>query len=132
MGAALLTIGLTVLLWPVAAGLRRRHGIATPPPREVSCVRGASVLAVVGLALWGWVVSLLESLGDTTVLLPAAQAVLGLAAVGGLGAALWRARAALQSGDGWAKALALAWVLAFAVLLVVGVHHHLIDFNQNY
>ena len=33
---------------------------------------------------------------------------------------------------GWAKALAVTWVLAFAVLLIVGVHHHLIGFNQNY
>lgn len=132
LGAALVTLALTVLLWPVAAVLRRRHQVATVPPREVTWVRGASLLALAGLGLWGWVVTLLEALGDTTVLLPVAQAVLGIAAIGGLVVAVLHARQAFKRGDKASRALALAWVLAFAVLLVVGVHHHLIGFNQNY
>ena len=132
LGAALVTLALTALLWPVAAVLRRRHQVATVPPREVTWVRVASLLALAGLGLWGWVVTLLEALGDTTVLLPVAQAVLGIAAIGGLVVAVLHARQAFKRGDKASRALALVWVLAFAVLLVVGVHHHLIGFNQNY
>lgn len=140
LGAAVATLALTVLLWPVAAVLRRRHQVTMPPPRTVTAVRGASLLALVGLGLWGWVVALLESLGDTTVLLPVAQAVLGLGALGGLVLAVLHARALSTAGrqaggpraDWAAKALAGAWLLAFAVLTVVGVYHHLIGFNQNF
>jgi hypothetical protein len=74
------------------------------------------------------------------VLLPAAQAVLGLGALGGLVLAVLHARALSTAGgqaggpraDWAAKALAGAWLLAFAVLTVVGVYHHLIGFNQNF
>lgn len=123
---------LTALLWPVAAVLRRRHQVAARPTREVTWVRGASVLALVALGLWGWVVALLEALGDTTVPLPLAQIVLAVSAIGGLVAASLHARTALRAGDKYAKALAVVWVLSFAVLLVVGLAHHLIGFNQQY
>lgn len=132
LSAALGVLVLTVLLWPVAAVLRRRYGVAVAPPRPVTWVRVASVLVLVALALWGWVVMLLEDLGDTTVQLPAAQLTLAVAAIGGLLAAGWRARDAFQQGGKAARALAVAWVAAFAVLLVVASYHHLIGFNQNY
>lgn len=123
---------LTALLWPVAAVLRSRHHVAVAPSRQVTWVRRASVGALVALALWGWVVVLLEDLGDTALLLPLAQLALAVSAIGGLGVSLWHARSALQVGDKWAKALAVVWVLSFAVLTVVGLCHHLIGFNQNY
>jgi CubicO group peptidase (beta-lactamase class C family) len=123
---------LTTLLWPVAAVLRRRHGVASRPTRHVTWVRAASVLALVALGLWGWVITLVEALGDTTFALPLAQLTLAVSAIGGLVAAGLHARSALKTGDVAAKALAVAWVLAFAVLLVVGVNHHLISFNQQY
>lgn len=130
--AAIGVLGLTALLWPVAAVLRRRHRVAMVPSKHVTWVRGASVLALVALGLWGWVVALLEALGDTTLALPLAQLALALAAIGGLVAAGLHARSVLKAGDKFAKALAVVWVLAFAVLLVVGFHHHLIGFNQQY
>ncbi len=130
--AALGVLVLTALLWPVAAVLRRRHGVALAPPRTVTWVRSASVLALVALALWGWVVMLLEDLGDTTLLLPAAQLTLAVAAIGGLLVAGWRARDAFKQGGMATRALAVVWVAAFAVLLVVASYHHLIGFNQNY
>lgn len=132
LGGAVVTLALTVLLWPVAAVLRRRHQVALPPPRPVLWVRAAGLLALLALGLWGWVVALLESLGDTALLLPLAQLALAASAISGLVAAGLQARHAFRHGDRWGQALAVAWVLAFAVLLVVGSYHHLIGFNQNY
>ena len=131
LGAAVLTLTLTVLLWPVAAVLRRRHGAAAPT-RAVTWVRGASVLALVSLALWGWVVALVEDLGDTTLLLPVAQLTLAVAAIGGLVVAGLRAREAFRQPGTAARLMAAVWVAAFALLLVMGLYHHLISFNQNY
>ncbi|WP_457421339.1 serine hydrolase domain-containing protein [Roseateles sp. P5_E7] len=131
-GLALITLLLTALLWPVAAVLRRRYHVAVPPPKQVTWVRIASVGALLGLGLWAWVVSLLESLGDASLLLPLAQLVLAVSAVGGLVVAGLHARHVLKVGNKAAKALAIVWVLAFAVLLAVAVYHHLIGFNQYY
>ncbi|MDR7333608.1 serine hydrolase [Roseateles asaccharophilus] len=131
-GLAIVALLLTVLLWPVAAVLRRRHHVAVPPTKQVTWVRGASVLAIVALGLWGWVVALLESLGDASLVLPLAQLALAVSVIGGLVVAGLHARSALKVGDRWTKALAIVWVLAFAVLLIVATYHHLIGFNQNY
>ncbi|MGM9484550.1 serine hydrolase domain-containing protein [Roseateles sp. NT4] len=132
MGLSLVTLLLTALLWPIAAVLRRRHHVAVQPARPVTWVRSASVGVMVALGLWGVVVSLLESLGDTTLLLPLAQLTLALSAVGGLVVSGLNARSVLKVGDKWAKALAIVWVLAFAILLTVSLNHHLISFNQWY
>ncbi|MFO1338603.1 MAG: serine hydrolase domain-containing protein [Burkholderiaceae bacterium] len=132
LGAALAVVLLTVLLWPVAAVLRRRHGVTAPVPRAMTWVRGASVLALVGIALWAAVVVKLEELEDTSLLLPLAQGATLLAFVGGLAAAAWHARAALRQGSVAARGLALAWLACFGVLLVAGGYHHLLGFNQNY
>ncbi|KQV47238.1 hypothetical protein ASC95_23945 [Pelomonas sp. Root1217] len=132
MGLAIVTLLLTTLLWPVAAVLRRRHHVAVPPPQHMTWVRGASVGAMVALGLWGWVVTLLESLGDASILLPLAQLSLALSAIGGLVVAGLHARNVMKTGDKWSKALAIVWVLSFAVLLIVSLAHHLISFNQWY
>jgi CubicO group peptidase (beta-lactamase class C family) len=130
--AALAVLLFTALLWPVAAVLRRRHGVAAKPPKPVTWLRGASVLALVGMGLWGWVVVLLEDLGDTRLLLPLAQAVLALAILGGVLAAGWQVRQAFRQPAMATRVMSVTWLLAFVVLLVVGWSHHLIGFNQNY
>ncbi len=132
MGLSIVTLLLTVLLWPIAAVLRRRYHVAMPPPRQVTWVRSASVGVMVALGLWGVVVSLLESLGDTTLLLPLAQLALAASAVGGLIVSGLYARNVLKTGGKATKALAIVWVLSFAVLLIVSLNHHLISFNQWY
>ncbi len=132
MGLSIGTLLLTTLLWPIAAVLRRRHHVAVAPARQVTWVRSASVGVMVALGLWGVVVSLLESLGDTTLLLPLAQLALALSAIGGLVVSGLNARSVLKVGDTWAKALAIVWVLSFAILLIVSLSHHLISFNQWY
>ncbi|MFX1680670.1 serine hydrolase [Mitsuaria sp. CC2] len=131
-GIALVTLLLTALLWPVAAVLRRRHGVAAPG-RPLLAVRIASVLVLLTVALWTLVFTRLEGDGDLSVVLPLAQVLTLVAFIGGLLASLWQARPAFQGGGGKAaKALAVVWVLAFAVLIVVGAAHHLMSFNQNF
>ncbi|MBV8500449.1 MAG: serine hydrolase [Paucibacter sp.] len=130
--ASLATVVLTSLLWPVAAVLRRRHGITAKPPMPVSAVRWASVLSLVALVLWGVVVAGLDDLKDTTLSLPLAQIVTLVAFVGGLLAALWHAKTALREGGLASRGLALAWLATFAVLVVLGIAHHMISFNQWY
>jgi CubicO group peptidase (beta-lactamase class C family) len=131
-GIALVTLLLTALLWPVAAVLRRRHGVAAPG-RPLLAVRIASVLVLLTVALWTLVFTRLEGDGDLSVVLPLAQVLTLVAFIGGLLASLWQARPAFQGGGGKAaKALAVVWVLAFAVLIVIGAAHHLMSFNQNF
>jgi hypothetical protein len=84
------------------------------------------------MGLWGWVVVLLEDLGDTRLLLPLAQAVLALAILGGVLAAGWQVRQAFRQSAMATRVMSVTWLLAFVVLLVVGWSHHLIGFNQNY
>lgn len=131
VGLALVTMLLTALLWPVAAVLRRKHGIAAPG-RPLLAVRVASVLVLLTVALWTLVFTRLEGDGDLSVVLPLAQGLTLLAFIGGLLAALWHARLAFKGGSKGAKALAVVWVLAFAVLIVIGGAHHLMSFNQNF
>ena len=131
-GGAIVALLLTVLLWPVTAVLRRRYHVAVPPPRQVTWVRSASVGVLVALGLWGVVVSLLESLGDTTLLLPLAQLAMAVSAIGGLVVSALYARGVLKTGGKATKALAIVWLLSFAVLLIVSLNHRLISFNQWY
>lgn len=139
-GLSLVTLLLTTLLWPVAAVLRRKHGVAAPG-RPVLAVRVASLLVLVAVATWALVFTRLEGDGDLSVVLPLAQVLTLLSFVGGLLVSLWHARQALRGQGGSdgasgaskaAKALAVVWVLAFVVLLVIGGAHHLISFNQNF
>ena len=95
-------------------------------------VRVASVLVLLAVALWTLVFTRLEGDGDLSVVLPLAQGLTLLAFIGGLLAALWHARLALKGGGRSAKALAVVWVLAFIVLIVIGAAHHLMSFNQNF
>ncbi len=140
LGLSLVTLLLTTLLWPVAAVLRRKHGAAAPA-RPVLAVRVASLLALVAVATWALVFTRLEGDGDLSVVLPLAQVLTLVSFVGGLLVSLWHARQALRGRGGSdgaggaskaAKALAVVWVLAFVVLLVIGGAHHLISFNQNF
>lgn len=130
--AALTVALLSALLWPVAALLRRRHGVAAPA-LSVSAVRAACVMVLVALGCWAATVVALENLDDTTVLLPLAQLSSLLAFGGGLLACAWHAKQVFSTASSKSvRALALTWLLAFAVLLVMGLGHHLISFNQWY
>ncbi len=60
VGLALVTMLLTALLRPVAAVLRRKHGIAAPG-RPLLAVRVASVLVLLTVALWTLVFTRLKA-----------------------------------------------------------------------
>jgi len=128
--AAVGMVLLTALLWPVAAVLRRRHGVAAPG-RPVLALRLASVGVLVALGLWATVIARLD--GDLALgaLLPTTQAVTIVSFLGGLGAALWWTRSAWRRGTA-SRVLSLAWLLSFAVLVLIGASHHLMSFNQNF
>ena len=132
--AAVVVTALTALLWPLLATLRRQHGVAAPA-KSVGAVRIACVGVLVALGLWVAMLIRLDNLDDTSVLLPLSQLATLLAFGGGLLVSLWHARTVFQAGSvasKWARGLAVLWVLSFAVLLVMGVAHHMISFNQWY
>lgn len=129
---AVAVTALTALLWPLVATLRRQHGVAAPT-RSVGAVRLACVGVVVALGLWAATVMALENLDDTTVLLPLSQLSSLLAFGGGLLASAWHLRSVMRAGASkGARALALLWLVSFAVLFVMGLAHKMIDFNQWY
>jgi CubicO group peptidase (beta-lactamase class C family) len=120
----------TVLVWPVAAGMRRRHAPVLPG-RPVTLVRLACCLVLASAVLWGLSIAATAD-QDPGTLLALAQVTSILAFIGGLAAALWHARATASGGGKAAMALSALWVLSFAVLVVVGFHHHLLSINPNY
>jgi CubicO group peptidase (beta-lactamase class C family) len=128
---ALASVLLTVLLWPVAAILRRKHG-APCPGLSTTWVRLASCITLLSLALWGVTIMRMEDLGDIGLLLTLAQLVTIVGFVGGLLAALWHARTVLAAGGAAARSLAVLWLLSFAVLVAIGLYHHLLSINPNY
>lgn len=128
---ALATALLTTLLWPVAAVLRRKHGVAAPG-RPVTLVRVASVGVIAAVGLWAMAISRLESDMALGALLPLTQLVTILAFLGGLAASVWHARRTWAGGGKASRALAVTWILAFVVLVVIGAGHHLMSFNQNF
>ena len=132
--AAVAVTALTALLWPLAAVLRRQHRVAAPA-KSFSAVRIACVGVLVALGLWVGMVMGLENLDDTSLLLPLSQIATLLAFGGGLLASAWHAKSVFEAGSAagkWTRALAVFWVLSFAVLFVLGLVHHMISFNPWY
>jgi hypothetical protein len=117
-------------VWPVAAWMRRRHGLARPA-LPLTLVRAASALVLVSVVVWVVTVAATEG-GDPATLLALAQATSFLAFIGGLAAALWHARISFAGGNKGAMALSALWVLSFAVLVAIGWHHNLLSFNPQY
>ena len=134
LSAAVAVTALTALLWPLLATLRRQHRVAAPA-KSVAAVRIACVAVLVALGLWVAMLISLDKLGDTRVLLPLSQLTTLLAFGGGLLVSAWHARTVFKAGSTastWARALAVLWLLAFAVLVVMGLAHHMISVNQWY
>lgn len=120
----------SALAWPGAARVRRRHGLA-PPARSLAWVRIACCLVLLSAILWTLVFVLIEDSEPGLVLL-LAQVSSWLAFGGGLLAALWHARSAAAAGARRALVLPVLWVLCFALLVAVGLHHHLMSFNPHF
>ena len=120
----------TALAWPVAARVRRRHGLA-PPVRSLAWVRIACCLVLASAVLWMLVFVLIEDSVPGLVLV-LAQVSSWLAFGGGLLAALWHARIVAAAAPKAALVLPVFWVLCFALLVAVGLHHHLMSFNPHF
>lgn len=129
--AALAVVLLTVLLWPVAAALRRKHGAALPS-RAATWVRVASSITLASLVLWTLVFVTMEQGGAVAALLALAQGATWLGFVGGLAAAVWHARARFAGATLAPRTLSVLWVAAYAVLVLVGLYYHLLSFNPDY
>lgn len=128
---ALLTALSTALIWPVAAVLRRRHHAPPPPPTQ-RWVRIGACLALLSVAMWTLTFMRMEDGADMATLLTLTQLMTIVAFGGGLLAAAWHLRLVLRGGALASRALAVAWLLSFAILLVVAMAHHMVSFNPWY
>lgn len=120
----------TVLAWPVAARVRRRHGIAAPL-RSLTWVRLACCMVLVSAALWSSAIVLMNDT-DPALVVMLAQASSFLAFIGGLAAALWHLRTVATGPARGALVMPVVWVACFAILVAVGFYHKLLSFNPNY
>jgi CubicO group peptidase (beta-lactamase class C family) len=141
-GASVAVLVLTLILWPVAALVRRRYRAPFPyegaEARYHRWTRLAALAVVVLLAGWGW--QLKRMLSDVAALTPKSEPMLwtlqllGLVVFfGAAGVALWNARLAWAgkrrwTGKLWSAALALACVS----LLYTAVVFKLIAFDVNF
>lgn len=128
--AVLLTALLTLLVWPVAAWVRRRNALPSPT-RSMAWVRIANGLVILSVILWTLTITLMEE-GDPSLVMLLAQLTTLVAFVGGLVVSIWHMRSVASTGGKGARLLSVLWVLSFVVLVVVGLYHHLLGFNPNY
>ncbi|HEY5755418.1 MAG TPA: serine hydrolase, partial [Steroidobacter sp.] len=126
---------LTLIVWPVAALIRRRHGVALELTKQQKLGRRLVIAAaIVNLAfLIGWAMLVQSGLGNLAsfdgrmnvgfVVLH----LLGFIGLAGAGVAIWNAWLSLQGGRGWwskswsvvlaASCVAITWI-AFTLNLV--------------
>ena len=134
--AAFAVTVVSALAWPVAARVRRRHALAAPA-RPASLVRVACCLVPVSVLLWLLAIEATDG-ADPAGLIMLAQGATILALIGGLLASAWHARSVFANARGrnstgkTDKALAVLWLLTFAVLVAVGAWHKLLSFNPHY
>ena len=140
VSVALGALLLTVLLWPTAAIVRRRCGV----PLQLSAgsllahraVRIAALLAV--LAPAGWMLIIQSQLsftssGPLTAELLVMYTWVLVAFLGGLGLAIWNARAVWVDRRGWfPKTWSVVLVLSFVVLLWLGTVFGLLSFHTEF
>jgi CubicO group peptidase (beta-lactamase class C family) len=126
---------LTVIAWPVAASIRRRHGVAFELTRQQALARRlVGAAAVVNLVfLLGWAVLVQSGLSDLALFDGRADVwfvvlhLLGFVGMIGAGVAVWNAWLSLQGARRWwsktwsvvlaASCLAITWI-SFALNLV--------------
>jgi hypothetical protein len=137
--AALALLALTAILWPVVAIVRWRYhqAFALTGSRAIAyrLVRLCAGLGIVAVGLWFTVLDLVSSTGGAPVdpLLHLAQAIAFLAFVGGFAVALWNVVLVFRTPTSWfAKLFGGLLVAAFAMLLWIALHHHLIGVSGQY
>lgn len=141
IAAVVATLG-TVLLWPIAAWSRRRHGVQLPLQGAALQAHRVSRWATVALVVptVSWVVfvllaasgeNLLTGGFDGLVIAIEVASILGYA--GGTLALLWATREAWRHGRPWAARLwTLVLALSGVLLLWTAFTHHLMNFQLHY
>jgi CubicO group peptidase (beta-lactamase class C family) len=139
--AVVATLG-TVLLWPIAAWSRRRHGVQLPLQaaalRAHRISRWATLALVVPTVAWIIFIllaatgeNLLNGSFDGVVVAIEVASILGY--VGGTAALLWATTQAWSLGRPWvARLWTLALALSGLVLLWTAYTHHFMNFYLNY
>jgi CubicO group peptidase (beta-lactamase class C family) len=140
--AGLGALALTVLLWPIAAIVRRRYGATLQlDPAALRAFRWSKIgalLILAGLGLWAWTVSRMlndeNNLGtkfDSSLLFT--QFFGAIALIGGTAAILWNLRAVWTGERRWpAKTWSIVLTLAAFVVLWAAFVFKLIRFGTNY
>lgn len=137
--AALAFLALTFILWPVVAFVRWRYhtAFALTGSRAMAyrLVRLCAGLGVVAVIMWFVVLQLVSSTGGAPVdgLLHASQLVAFIAFVGGLIVALWNLALVFRTPASWfARLYGLLLTAAFAMMLWIALHYHLIGVSGQY
>ncbi|WP_207790339.1 serine hydrolase domain-containing protein [Sandaracinobacter neustonicus] len=142
-GAAVAALLGTVLLWPVAAIVRRRfgkpHGFTGQRLKSYRAVRISAILLLAVAGLWTFLMTTLfgpggmEKMMAMDWLLITTQVLTNIAFVGGLGVALWHLWAVFKGPSGWfGKLWSVVLVLAFAVLLWFAWNGKLLAIGTNF
>lgn len=139
--AVVATLG-TVLLWPIAAWSRRRHGVKLPLDGAALKAHRVSRWAALAMAATtvGWVVFILLAAsggnllnGEFDGVVVALQVMTILGYVGGTLAMLWATREAWRLRRPWAARL---WTTLLAlsglVLVWTAIQYHLMNFQLHY
>ena len=140
MLASLALLALTAVLWPLVAFIRWRYQkpFAYTGQRAMSyrLVRAAALLGMIAIGLW---FEVLEMVSDTTganvnFWLHLSQLACFVAFFGGLLAALWNLPLTFRAGGGswFSKLFAVLLTGAFAMMLWIGLHYHLIGLSSQY
>lgn len=138
--AALALLALTGVSWPLVAMIRWRYqkAFAYTGRRAMSyrLVRAAALLGVVAVGLW---FEVLEMVSDTTganvdLWLHLAQFTCFVAFFGGSLAALWNLALTFRAGGAswFSKLYAVLLTAAFAMMLWIVLHYHLIGVSNQY
>jgi len=140
MLASLALLLLTALLWPIVAFARWRNQktFAFSGNRAVSyrLVRIAAVLGVVSIGLWFEVLQIAEATNGMNIdlVLHLAQLCAFLGFAGGLLVSLWNLALAFRPGGGswFSRLYAVLLTGAFAMMLWIGLHYHLIGVGKQF
>jgi hypothetical protein len=141
LGASLAALLLTVIAWPAAALMRRRHGAAFAlTGREAVAYRAVRAAALVNLSfVLGWSVLIQTGMSDLAVFDGRADVwfsvlhLLGMLGAVGVVVALWNAGLALKSARHWrskiwdvllaASCIAITWFAFTFNLIELGVRY---------
>jgi CubicO group peptidase (beta-lactamase class C family) len=136
--ASLVLLTLTVIMWPVAALVRRHYQrpFVYTGHRALSSrlVRICAALAMVAIGLWALVLVQVTATNGVGVefILHSAQFASLIAFAGGLAVAAWNLSLFLKEGGWLSKLFAASLAAAFAVMLWISLSYHLIGISGEY